>query len=88
MDNLSGSSIPWIQTFLQFLPSLITSLVIFLVTLYISSVAARAVNRALKLRKTDHELSLLLIRSTKLAIVITGTIIALQQVGFDITTFY
>ena len=87
MDNLSGSSIPWIQNFLQFLPRLITSLVIFLVTLYFSSVAARAVRRALKLRKTDHELSLLLIRSTKLAIVITGTIIALQQVGFDITTF-
>ena len=87
MDNISGSSIPLIQTFLQFLPRLITSLVVFLVTLYLSAVAARAVSRALKLRKTDQELSLLLVRSAKLAIVITGTIIALQQVGFDLTAF-
>ncbi len=87
MDNISGASIPLIQTFLQFLPRLITSLVVFLVTLYLSAVAARAVSRALKLRKTDQELSLLLARSAKLAIVITGTIIALQQVGFDLTAF-
>ena len=87
MDNISVSSIPMIQAFLQFLPRLITSLVVFLVTLYLSAVAARALRRALKLRKTDQELSLLLVRSAKLAIVITGTIVALQQVGFDLTAF-
>ena len=87
MDNISAASIPFLQTFLQFLPRLIASLVIFLVTLYLSAVAARAVGRALKLRDTDQELSLLLVRTAKLAIVITGTIIALQQVGFDLTAF-
>jgi small-conductance mechanosensitive channel len=87
MDNISAASIPFLQTFLQFLPRLIASLVIFLVTLYLSAVAARAVGRALKLRDTDQEISLLLVRSAKLAIVITGTIIALQQVGFDLTAF-
>ena len=87
MDTIYGSMSPLLEKILLFFPSLITSLVVFLVTLYVSGLAARAVRRALTLRKTDQELSMLLVRSTKLAIVITGTIVALQQVGFDITAF-
>ena len=87
MDTISESFSPLLERFLLFLPSLITSLVVFLVTLYLSGFTARAVRRALKSRKTDQALSLLLVRSAKLTIVATGTIIALQQVGFDITAF-
>ena len=87
MEILPGSLSILLERMLLFLPSLIASLVVFLVALYLSGLAARAVSRALRSRKTDQTLSVLLVRSTKLAIVITGTIIALQQVGFDLTAF-
>ena len=87
MQILSGSLSALIEKSILFLPTLITSLVVFLLSLYLSGIASRAVRRALKLRNTDQEVSLLLVRFTKLAIVIIGTIISLQQVGFDLTAF-
>jgi len=87
MDIIVSSSVSLLERFSQILPRLVSSMVFFLVTLYVSGIAGRAVNRALKRRNADPELSLLLIRLVKLAIVITGTVIALQQVGFDLTAF-
>ena len=87
MDVIVSSSAPFIENFTRMLPRLLSSMVFFVVTLYASAMAARATSRALKYRKVDPELSLLLVRATKLTIVITGTIIALQQVGFDLTAF-
>ena len=87
MDAIVSFSVPLLESFLRILPRLVSSMVFFLATLYVSALAAKAVSRALKHRNVDPELSLLLIRSVKLAIVITGTVMALQQVGFDLTAF-
>ena len=87
MDIIASSSAPLIENFSRMLPRLLSSMVFFVATLYVSAMAARAASRTLKYRNVDPELSLLLVRATKLTIVITGTIIALQQVGFDLTAF-
>ena len=87
MDILVSSSAPLIENFSRMLPRLLSSMVFFVATLYVSAMASRAASRTLKYRNVDPELSLLLVRATKLTIVITGTIIALQQVGFDLTAF-
>lgn len=78
---------PIIERSLVFLPKLITALVIFLVGLYLSGLAGRAVKRTLNARDTDPELTLLLQRVAKWTIIILVTITALQRVDFNLTGF-
>lgn len=78
---------PIIERSLVFLPKLITALVIFLVGLYLSGLAGRAVKRTLNARDSDPELTLLLQRVAKWTIIILVTITALQRVDFNLTGF-
>lgn len=87
MDVLSQSLSLLIDQAVLFLPRLAAALVVFVVSLYLSGLAAGGVSRALRVRKTDPELSLLLVRLTKGAVIVVGAIIALQQVNFDLTAF-
>jgi small conductance mechanosensitive channel len=77
----------FVQQFLLFLPKLIAALVIFFVSLYASVLAARAVKGAMRAKKVDPELSLLLARITRISVLVVGTVIALQQVDFNLTGF-
>ncbi len=77
----------FVQQFLLFLPKLIAALVIFFVSLYASVLAAKTVKRAMKAKKVDPELSLLLARITRISVLVVGTVIALQRVDFNLTGF-
>lgn len=85
--ELTPLTTPIIERLLVFLPKLITALVIFLVGLYLSGLAGRAVKRTLNARDTDPELTLLLQRVAKWTIIILVTITALQRVDFNLTGF-
>jgi small conductance mechanosensitive channel len=78
-----------LQELFLFIPNLITAIIIFLVTLYLGSLAARAVRNALARRRppVDPELSMLLARLTRWTTLIIGTIWALNQVNFNVTGF-
>ncbi len=70
-----------------FLPKLAVAIVVFVVSLYVAKLAEKAVARALKLRHTDPELSILLSRTLRWSVIVFGTVVALQQVNFDVSSF-
>jgi small conductance mechanosensitive channel len=73
--------------FVDFLPRLIVALIVFIVGLYLAGIFARMVRRGLERRKTDPELTLLASKVTRWAVIVLGTLAALQQVDFNITAF-
>jgi small conductance mechanosensitive channel len=76
-----------LEDLIHFIPNLIVALIIFLLTLYTGSLAARIVKRALGKRQTDPELSMLLSRLARWTIIVLGTIWALERVNFNVTGF-
>jgi small-conductance mechanosensitive channel len=87
MDVVADTFNVLVQQILLFLPKLIAALVIFFVSLYASVLAAKAVKRAMKAKKVDPMLSLLLARITRISVLVVGTVIALQRVDFNLTGF-
>jgi small-conductance mechanosensitive channel len=87
--DLNTSLDRFLQEFLLFIPNLIVALIIFLVALYLSGWAARAVTRGAARRHppVDPELSMLLSRLARWTIIVVGTIWALNQVNFNVTGF-
>ncbi len=77
----------FIQTVWEFIPHLIAALVTFGVTVLLSSAAARWTQRSLAQRDTDPELQELLCRVARWSVLILGTILALEQINFDVTSF-
>jgi small conductance mechanosensitive channel len=77
----------FIEELVLFIPNLVVALIIFLLTLYAGGLAAKAVKSALAKREADPELSMLLSRLARWAIIILGTIWALARVNFNITGF-
>ncbi|MBN1667104.1 MAG: mechanosensitive ion channel [Anaerolineales bacterium] len=73
--------------FLAFLPDIIAALVILVASLYLAGILAQVVWRALERRQTDRELTLMLTKLTRWSLVVLGIIVALQQVGFNVTAF-
>jgi small conductance mechanosensitive channel len=73
--------------FLTFMPRLIFAIVLFLLALYVARLGFRLIENALKKRRVDPELALLLARVAQIGIVILGTILALSTVDFDVTAF-
>lgn len=69
----------------EFLPRLLLGVVVFLISLLAARLAGRAVERAA--RNADQELARLLARLTTVATLIVGTVIALDQVNFNVTGF-
>lgn len=77
----------WLQSFVEFLPKIIAALVIFLATLVGASFVAKSVKK-FSARKIDNpELLQLIFRVTRWTLLIIGTIVALDQVNFDVTGF-
>lgn len=73
--------------FLLFIPRLIFAIVLFLLALYVARLGFRLIENALKKRRVDPELALLLARVAQIGIVVLGTIWALSAVDFDVTAF-
>jgi small-conductance mechanosensitive channel len=73
--------------FIEFLPSLITAIVIFVVTLFLASWLANLAAKAMKRRNVDDELILLSHRIVRITVLVLGTIQALAQVHFNVTGF-
>lgn len=88
MDQLQiGISLEDLLTqFLAFLPNLISGIVIFLLTLYGSAWFAKSTGRAMERRDHDPELILLISRLVRWCVLILGTVQALAQVNFDVTS--
>ncbi len=74
------------QTWL-FIPNLIVAIITFGVTLVVSSIAARWAKRAVRLRNDDPEIQELMSRLARWSVLVLGTILALEQVDFDVTSF-
>jgi small-conductance mechanosensitive channel len=72
---------------LLFIPSLVVALVVFALTLLLSGLVARWVRRVAKVRIEDAETQRLLSRLARWSVIILGTLVALDQVDFDVTGF-
>ena len=75
------------QGALRFIPHLITALITFAVSLLLSGLAARWVQRAAKTKISDSETLQLLSMLTRWTVIILGILTALEQVNFDVTSF-
>jgi small conductance mechanosensitive channel len=76
-----------LENVLLFIPNLILALVLFVLTLLLSGLIARWVRRAAKLRIKDTETQRLLSRLARWSVIVLGTLVALDQVDFDVTGF-
>jgi small conductance mechanosensitive channel len=85
MDVVYKRLLEFLSQAIDFVPRLSVAIVVFLVSLLAAKLAGRAVARAAK--NADEEVTRLLSRLTTLATVIVGTVVALDQVNFDVTGF-
>jgi small conductance mechanosensitive channel len=76
-----------LQDVLRFIPRLITALITFAASLLLSGVAARWARRTAQARIQDREALRLLSRLARWSVLILGTVVALDQVNFDVTSF-
>jgi small-conductance mechanosensitive channel len=72
---------------IDLVPRVIAAVVIFLIFLYLASLLRRSVRRALQRRTTNPQPIELLTQLTYYGIAGLGLILALQQVGFNVTAF-
>jgi small-conductance mechanosensitive channel len=76
-----------VATAVAFLPRLVSGLVLLVLSLAAASVASTLTTEAIRRRGGPPEIEKLLSRLAKWAIIVLGTIAALQQVDFDVTSF-
>lgn len=73
--------------FLAFLPSLIVSIIVFFVFLYLAGLFGMMTRRALASRKNNPEVDNVIVKIVRSSMIVIGILVALQQVGFDVTAF-
>lgn len=76
-----------LQQVVVLLPKLITAVVVFIITLIVSGMADRWLRRLLTPRIESQEIIRVLARFLRWALIVVGTLAALEQVDFDVTTF-
>jgi small conductance mechanosensitive channel len=77
----------WFTSFLLFLPKLIAGLVIFVLFLVGSAFLAKAVKKVVAKRIRSEEVQSLIKQIVQWTVVIIGTVVALDQVDFNVTGF-
>lgn len=77
----------WVMSFIEFLPKLVSGVVIFIITLGASSFFAKWVKRLAKKKISNSEMLQLIFVLTRWTVIVLGTIFALSQVNFDVTGF-
>ncbi|MGC9359325.1 MAG: mechanosensitive ion channel family protein [Anaerolineae bacterium] len=76
-----------LQQAIVLLPKLITAVIVFIITLVLSGIATRWARRFLTPKIESQEIVQLLARFLRWALIVVGTLAALEQVDFDVTTF-
>jgi len=71
----------------EFLPKLVSGIVIFIITLVASGFIAKWIKKLAKKKISNDEMLQLIFVLTRWSIVIVGTIFSLAQVDFDVTGF-
>lgn len=87
MDSVSLTLQTMLVNFLEILPKLVAALVIFIVSLYLAGLLSKIISRAFERRNTNHEIRLLIMKIARWSVMIVGSVIALQQIGFDLSAF-
>lgn len=77
----------WLTSFLEFLPKIISSLVIFGATIFGSNYIAKLIRELSKKRISSPEILKLISRIVRWTVIVIGTVVALDQVNFDVTGF-
>jgi len=85
--DFGGSFQEFLQEAIDFIPRLIAALVTFAASVLLSGVTARWVQRSAKGRIDDPETLRLLSRLARWGVIVVGTVVALDQVNFDVTGF-
>jgi len=85
--NFQAALQDWLASFLLFLPKLIVGLIIFVVTILVSNYVGKWVQKVIKRKVDNQEMAHLSFMITKWVTLIAGTILALDQVDFDVTSF-
>jgi small conductance mechanosensitive channel len=87
MDTLPPSLQTALTEFLLFLPDLVTSIVVFIVTIVAAGFLRNLVHRTLDARGADPQVSVLVASLVRWSVLVAGTISALGIVHFDVTAF-
>lgn len=77
----------WLASFLLFFPKLIVAIVIFILTLLAANLPAKAIRKVASKRIRSVEALKLIKRISQWTVVIIGTVVALDQVDFNVTGF-
>ena len=85
VENLLNVLTTWWESFLENLPSLIAGLLIFLFSLYLAHLLAKATKRFMQRREDDQELAILIPRLVRWTVIGLGVVLALEQAGQDVT---
>ncbi len=76
-----------LTNFIESLPGLIAAVVVIILTIWIAALISRAVRGGLNRRSASEQATLLLIKISRWTVLVLGFIVALQQVGFNLTAF-
>lgn len=76
-----------LSEFILFLPSLIAALVVFIIGVILTILITRIVRRGLEDRKVKAPAAKVVTRLTNITLWVLTLVLALQQVGFDLTAF-
>ncbi|MBW6465723.1 MAG: mechanosensitive ion channel [Brevefilum sp.] len=85
--DISAIMNEWLASFLLFFPKLIAAIVIFILTLLAASIPAKAMRRLASRRIKSPEVLKLIKQISQWTVVIIGTVVALDQVDFNVTGF-
>ena len=73
--------------FIDSLPGLIAAVVVIILTIWAAALVGRAVAGGLRHRSASEQATLLLAKISRWTVLILGFVVALQQVGFNLTAF-
>ena len=85
--QIEGYLAQLLERALLFLPKVIAAVILFIITLYVAALLAKAVRRVAQARQVDPELTKLFSRITRWGVITTGALWALQIVDQNIIGF-
>ena len=87
MDLFNENIQEILMNLIAFLPKLVGALLVFVVGLLLAGVLSNAIKRTLRNRDTDPELTILIGTLTRWTVIVLASVLALEQVNFDLTAF-
>ena len=76
MEDISQTFMTYMVEFMDFLPKLVVSLVVFILGIVVAGLVSRAVRVTLQRRGTDPEITVLMRMLTRWAIIILAAVLA------------